>query len=169
MNGSNVHGTESATTLSPLSKLANSLRQAYVESQRCQIINTARNILLNTDYHNTTCVGHAVKDPAEPGSLDSLNDDPQSAFLLHECSVSVVAQEILQLCRRTLDAATDEEAAITIDTLPPSLYRASREVLDLFRAIIPTRHGKEISSIPRMAAVFHNDCVYLAHEASFLG
>ena len=168
MNGSNVDGMD-ATTLSPLSKLANSLCQAYVETQRCQIINAGRNILLNTDYHNTTCVGHRVKDPSEPGSLDSLNDDPRSAFLFQECSVSVVAQEILQLCRRTLDNASDEEAATTMDTLPPSLYRASREVLDLFRAIIPTRHGKEIASIPRLAAILHNDCVYLAHEASFLG
>ncbi len=162
-----VEGTDTSTP--PLSKLAKSLCQAYVENQRCQIINTGRNILLNTDYHNTSRVGHSVKDPAQPGSLDSLSDDPQSAFLFHECSVSVVAQEILSLCRKTLDDASDHDAATTIDTLPPSLYRASREVLDLFRAIIPTRYGKEIASIPRFAAVLHNDCAYLAHEASFLG
>jgi len=169
MNGSHVvHGTD-ATTISSLSKLAKSLCQTYVETQRCQIINTGRNILLNTDYHNTSRVGHNAKDPAEPGSLDSLNDDPQSAFLFNECSVSLVAQEILSLCRKTLDDASDHDAATTIDNLPPSLYRASREVLDLFRAIIPTRFGKEIASIPRFAAVLHNDCVYLAHEASFLG
>lgn len=162
-----VEGTDNST--SPLSKLAKSVCQAYVENHRCQIINTGRNILLNTDYHNTSRVGHSVKDPAQPGSLDSLSDDPQSAFLFHECSVSVVAQEILSLCRKTLDDASDHDAATTIDTLPPSLYRASREVLDLFRAIIPTRYGKEIASIPRFAAVLHNDCAYLAHEASFLG
>ena len=171
MNGSSIHGADSpiVNTDSPLSKLANSLCQAYVSAQRCQIINTGRNILINTDYHNTTCVGHRVKDPAQPGTLESLNDDPHSIFLFHECSVSVTAQEILQLCRKTLDAASNQEAATIIDVLPPSLYRASRELLDLFRAIIPTLHGKEISSIPRMAAVLHNDCVYLAHEASFLG
>jgi len=169
MNGRNVHGTDAAPTRSPLSKLASSLCQTYVESQRCQIINTGREILLNTDYHNTNCVGHKVKDLTEMGSLESLNDDPQTAFLFHECSVSVVALEIMQLCRKTLDAASDQEAAIIIDTLAPSLYRASRDILDLFRAIIPTLHGKEIATIPRMAAILHNDCVYLAHEASFIG
>jgi len=169
MNGSHVVDGTDATTISSLSKLAKSLCQTYVETQRCQIINTGRDILLNTDYHNTSRVGHIVKDPAEPGTLDSLNDDPQSAFLFNECSVSLVAQEILSLCRKTLDDASDHDAATTIDNLPPSLYRASREVLDLFRAIIPTRYGKEIASIPRFAAVLHNDCVYLAHEASFLG
>mmetsp|Transcript_14818 Transcript_14818/g.22892 ORF Transcript_14818/g.22892 Transcript_14818/m.22892 type:complete len:409 (+) Transcript_14818:2-1228(+) len=166
MNG-HVEGLNIST--SPLSKLAKSLCLAYVENQRCQIINTGRNILLNTDYHNTSRVGHSVKDPAQPGTLESLSDEPQAAFLFHECSVSVVAQEILSLCRKTLDDASDHDAATTIDTLPPSLYRASREILDLFRAIIPTRYGKEIASIPRFAAVLHNDCTYLAHETSLLG
>ena len=83
---------------------------------------------------------------------ESLNDDPQSAVLLQECSVSVVAQEILRLCHRTLDDASDHDAEVTIDTFPSSMYRAAREVLDLFRAIIPTRYGKEIASIPRFAA-----------------
>jgi centromere/kinetochore protein ZW10 len=49
------------------------------------------------------------------------------------------------------------------------LYRASRELLDLFRAIIPTVHASEVGSIPRVAAVLHNDCVYLAHESGLLG
>lgn len=167
LNGSNVDGLD--TVASPLSKSARSVCQAYVETQRCQIINTGRSILLNTDYHNTSRVGHIVKDPAEPGSLESLNDDPQSAFLFQDCSVSVVAQEVLRLCRQTLDNASDDDDAATIDTFPSSMYRASREVLDLFRAIIPTRYGKEIASIPRFAAVLHNDCVFLAHSCAFLG
>ena len=169
LNGNSGDSPPIGSAPLPLSKLASSLSQAYVEAQRCQIINAGRNILFNTDYHNTTSVGHTVKDPAQPGTLESLSDDPHSVFLFHKCSVSVVAQEILQLCRKTLDDASNEEAATIIDTLPSSLYRASREVLDLFRAIIPTRHGKEIASLPRIAAVLHNDCVYLAHETSFLG
>jgi hypothetical protein len=169
LNGNNGDSLPIDSAPLPLSKLASSLSQAYVEAQRCQIINAGRNILFNTDYHNTTYVGHTVKDPAQPGTLESLSDDPHSVFLFHKCSVSVVAQEILQLCRKTLDDASNEEAATIIDTLPSSLYRASREVLDLFRAIIPTRHGKEIASLPRIAAILHNDCVYLAHETSFLG
>ena len=153
---------------SPLSKLANSLCQSYVSAQRCQILNTARKILLNSDYCNTSRVGQIIKDRSEPGTLESLNDDPHSAFHFEECSVSVVAQEIMQLCWKTLDDAADHDAATNFDSLPPSLYRASREVLDLFRAIVPTHYGKETVS-PRFAAVLHNDCVYFAHEACFLG
>mmetsp|Transcript_30414 Transcript_30414/g.58084 ORF Transcript_30414/g.58084 Transcript_30414/m.58084 type:complete len:1179 (-) Transcript_30414:121-3657(-) len=154
---------------SPLSELAHSLLQSYMEKQRSSILNNGRSILLSTDYHNSVQVGTPVPDPAELGSLESIDEDPLLAFDLHQCSVSTTAQQILQLCRSTLDKATDNEAAEMLDDLRPMLYRASRELLDLFRAIIPTMYASEVASIPRMAAILHNDCVYLAHEVSLLG
>jgi centromere/kinetochore protein ZW10 len=77
----------------------------------------------------------------------------------------------MELCRESLDDAANPEVASDYvdDALPPTLYRASRELMDLFRAIIPTAHAREIGTIPRVAAVLHNDCVYLAHECSLLG
>jgi hypothetical protein len=50
-----------------------------------------------------------------------------------------------------------------------SLYRGARESLDLYRAIIPSIHQKELCSLPRMAAICHNDCVFLAHKSTTLG
>jgi len=159
--------------LSPLSELANSLGQAYVEGQRVYILNQGRSILLNTDYHNTCQVGTFVPEVNEPGSLSSLDDDPlKILFAFHQCAISTTALSIMELCRKTMDDATDHELAsseFVEDSLPPMLYRVSRELMDLFRAIIPTRHASEIASIPRMAAVLHNDCVYFAHEAALLG
>ena len=155
--------------LSPLSEFAHSLPQAYIENKRSHILNHGRSILLTTDYHNTVQVGTFVPDPSEPGTLQSLDDDPLSAFIFHQCSISTTAQRILQLCRKTLDEATHPEAGKVLDALPPMLYRAARDLLDLFRAIIPTLYANEVGSIPRMAAVLHNDCVFLAHEASLLG
>ncbi|KAL7465659.1 hypothetical protein ACHAXS_005977 [Conticribra weissflogii] len=153
----------------PLSEMAHSLFQSYVEKQRSSILNTGRSILLSTDYHNSVQVGTPVPDPAELGTLESLDEDPLLAFVLHQCSISTTAQQILQLCRSTLDKATNNEVADILDELPPMLYRASREILDLFRAVIPTLYASEVASIPRMAAILHNDCVYLAHEVSLLG
>ena len=158
--------------LSPLSELANSLRQAYVEGQRSLILNEGRSILLNTDYHNTVQVGTYVPEPSDAGTLASLDDDPlQALFAFHRCSISTTAQQILTLCRKTMDDASNPNVASDLvdDALPPMLFRAARELLDLFRAIVPTSHASEIGNIPRMAAVLHNDCVYLAHESSLLG
>jgi len=176
------------TILSPLSQLAHSLRQAYVESQRSHILNLGRSILLTTDYHNTLREGTFVSDLAgcDDGTdnngatpLASLDKDRLSElFAFHECSISTTAKQILDLCRETLDDATDymndnnheqDHGVDQLDSLPPMLYRTSRELLDLFRAIVPTLHASEVGSIPRTAAVLHNDCVFLAHEALLLG
>ena len=158
-------------TFSQLSELALSLRQAYVEDQRSQVLLRGRSILLDTDYHNTITVGTFVPEPSDPGTLASLDDDPLLAFALHRCSISTTAHRIMELCRETLDDATNPNVASDVvdDALPPMLYRASRELLDLFRAIVPAMQERETSSIPRVAAVLHNDCVYLAHESSLLG
>ena len=160
--------------LSPLSELVVSLRQAYTEGQRSQVLIRGRSILLETDYHNTVQVGIDVPEPSDPGTLAYIDDDPLKTFAFHKCSISITAQRIMELCRSTLDDATTpivvggSDLGVD-DTFSPMLYRASRELLDLFRAIIPTVHAREVGSIPRIAAVLHNDCVYLAHESGLLG
>ena len=163
------HNNTNTAVRSSLSEIADLFPQAYSESQRSQILNQGRNILVNTDYHNSVQVGKFVPPPAEPGTPEHLDEDPLAAFFFQRCSISTTAQKTLELVRQTLDQATQPSMAKELDALPPMLYRASRELLDLFRAMIPTLYASEISSIPRMAAILHNDCVYLAHEASLLG
>ena len=131
--------------------------------------------------HNTIRAGTFVPDDdgrpdGDGGGTDpigSLNADRTTAlFAFHECSVSATAQRILDLCRATLDDAVDAAAARgpdRLDSLPPMLYRTTRELLDLFRAVVPAARAGKVESIPRVAAVLHNDCVYLAHESSLLG
>ena len=48
------------------------------------------------------------------------------------------------------------------------LYQCARDCLDLFIAIIPVRFGSVIETVPRMGAVFYNDCSYLAHNCTLL-
>jgi centromere/kinetochore protein ZW10 len=154
---------------SSMSEIAYAFLQAYSESQRSQILNNGRSILVNTDYHNAVQVGKFVPPTSEKGTLDHLNEDSLNAFAFQQCSISITAQKTLELVRQTLDEAIRPEMARELDALPPMLYRASREVFDLFRAMVPTLYAGEIGTIPRMAAILHNDCVFLAHEASLLG
>jgi hypothetical protein len=160
---------ENVLVRSSLSEIAHSFLQTYSEHQRSKILRRARTILDNTDYHNSVQVGKFVPPPSEPGTLEHLDEDPLDAFVFHQCSISITAQKTLELVRQTLDEAIQPEMSQELDALAPMLYRASREVLDLFRAVVPTLYASEIGSIPRMAAILHNDCVFLAHEASLLG
>ena len=123
-------------------------------------------------------------------SRDILRDG-LAVFQLPCCNVSSTALESMKLCRAVLDEAVEVAAALTKDekevqeveestanppvaevalsTLPAVLYQSAREVLDLFRAMVPVLYGYEIQNVPRTAAVFHNDCVYLAHHCLTLG
>lgn len=133
--------------------------QNYVEHRRCVLLNQARDILRNHDYHNTISVGVDEEQSGE--------DPTMAIFLLHRSSVSEVASQIMALLRQTMKESVQMPA--TPPTLRPTLYKTSREMLSLFRAIIPASHGHEVATVPRTAAVLHNDCIYFAHHCLTLG
>jgi centromere/kinetochore protein ZW10 len=141
----------------------------YVDNRRCVVLNEARDVLIRNDYHNTVVVGVEVakKDVALMGV-----DDGMSVFQLHKSSISETSYKIMTLVRKTMDEAvtqTSHEEESPLSLLAPTLYRTAREILSLFRAIIPASHGSEVAHVPRTAAVLHNDCVYLAHNCLTLG
>lgn len=152
-----------------LSDFVSNLERNYVEKRRVTILAEARRLLLDTDYHNTVTVGVDVS-----GDKDELlgDDDGLAIFQLHKSAISETASKLMTLCRRTMDEAIAphiEFPESPLALLPPTLYRASREVLDLFRAIIPATIGDEVATVPRTAAVLHNDSVFLAHHCLTLG
>jgi centromere/kinetochore protein ZW10 len=158
----------SAPAETRLAKFISSFEQNYIDKRRCVILNQARDLLMQNDYHNTVQVGVEVEEDLS----DIGKRDRTAAFKLHKASVSVTSSELIKLCRKTMDEAVQQQvlsAESALAVLSASLYRASRETLDLFRAIIPTAHGYIIKNLPRTAAVFHNDCVFLAHHCLTLG
>lgn len=156
---------------SPLAELASNISQKYVEKRRSTLLNQARTILLHNDYHNTIETGEQINKEASRFADGTTEVDPMAVFQLHKCAVSQTSTLIMALTRQTMDEATapiprgDEH----LNLLPPTLYRTAREILDLFRAIIPTVFENEVGNVPRTAAVLHNDCVYFAHHCLTLG
>lgn len=145
----------------------------YCDKVRMHILARGRKILLEGDYHNAKKVGtnlHDMKQEETPEYLDKIGVEKQdmSIFIFEECGISQVASELMDLCIQTMDLAVESRTAVH-KLLPPTLYRATRELLDLYHAIIPTVHGDEIESIPRVAALFHNDCCFLAHRLLTFG
>ena len=153
-----------------LVEFCKSFEEKYVDNRRCIILNEARDVLVDNDYHNTVVVGvdPGRKDTEVPGLIDGMD-----IFLLHKSSVSDTSSKIIALVRKAMDEAVAQPANQKENTplslLAPTLYRTAREILTMFRAIIPASHGSEIAHVPRTAAVLHNDCVYLAHHCLTLG
>jgi hypothetical protein len=146
-----------------LIKFCQEFEQNYVEHRRCVLLNQARDILRNHDYHNTISVGVDEDEQQADG------EDPSMAiFLLHTSSVSEVASQLMALLRQTMTESV-QMPATPAPTLRPTLYKTAREMLSLFRAIIPASHGHEVATVPRTAAVLHNDCIFFAHHCLTLG
>jgi hypothetical protein len=163
------HGTR-------LEAFSSNFEQKYIDNRRATILNEARDLLLKNDYHNTVIAGVDVNQKKEKEELLKGMDDGMSVFELHKSSISDTASKLVALCRRTMDEAVEHAVARNVEDkdtplalLAPTLYRAARESLDLFRAIIPATHGSEVASVPRTAAVFHNDCVFFQYHCLRLG
>jgi len=153
-----------------LTTFVSSFEQKYVDNRRRLILNEARLLLMNNDYHNTIQVGVDVHQDKERERLGL--PDGMAVFKLHKSSISDTASKLMDLCRKTMDEAVEQQTApknSPLSLLPANLYRSARETLDLFRAIIPVTHGNEIKNVPRTAAVFHNDGVFFAHHCLTLG
>lgn len=173
--GQALSSPSSPIILSPLSDFASNYERRFGEKRRTTILSEGRDILLKSDYHNTTTVGVDIPtkpDPADAPLEFDERDDGMSIFALHKCSVSQVASNLMALCRKTMDEAVDPRSCSALAAkvvLPQQLYRTARELLDLYRAIIPAAHGNEIASVPRTAGILHNDCVFFAHNCLTLG
>lgn len=147
--------------------------QKYNEKVRANILFRGRKLLIDGDYHNSIKVGinaYKQREASKPKYLQSLGleETNMSIFQFEECHISKVASDLMNLCTETMERAVSVSTS-SHKLLPPILYRSTRELFDLYRATIPAVHGGDISSIPRTAAVFHNDCAYFAHRLLTLG
>lgn len=81
-----------------------------------------------------------------------------------QCQISLASCRVLKLMHEVLQQATRNCSPRLVHVL----YHSARDCLELFIAIIPIRFAEIIRSSPRMAAVFFNDCNYIAHNCTII-
>ncbi|XP_063042447.1 centromere/kinetochore protein zw10 homolog isoform X2 [Engraulis encrasicolus] len=83
---------------------------------------------------------------------------------LPACQISRPAQQILELAVNTLAEASDRSNTSAIQIL-----YAVRNIFQLFCNVVPTYHEESLLKLPQLAAIHHNDCMFLAHHLITLG
>nr|XP_042894527.1 centromere/kinetochore protein zw10 homolog [Parasteatoda tepidariorum] len=73
-------------------------------------------------------------------------------------------KELVMLLYEVKDEAKNIDSIYT-----PKLYYTSRGICELYCSVVPICHKEEIANIPQQTAIFHNNCMYLAHNLSLLG
>ena len=104
----------------------------------------------------------AKKSPAPSAEVD-LN---ALTFAFPQCTISESVKEFVELLYSTLEECCNTTAN---PSTAVQLFYATRNMVELFRAVLPSFHRSTIAELPRIAVVQHNNCMFLAHHLITLG
>jgi hypothetical protein len=170
----------------PLSAYLADLPTIFADLRRREILKSARELVLS-DYHNTMmATGDALQD--ELSSAGDIGDpraalDQSVSFAMQRlrfdpCQTSLAACRLLKLVHdvmRQASAGCSSSGVSAAGAAPSSsaqiahaLFQSARDCLELFMAIVPMQFADVIDSVPRMGAVFYNDCIYIAHNCTLI-
>jgi len=154
------------------------------QKRRASLLFSARNLILSDYFSSLTassaeaqlCNGDALY--ADLMSTTSkANAYSEGLFKLEPMRVTTCAQEIVNLAVTAMNEAArashdrlevEENRGVQLATV---LYETARDIFELFRVLVPMRYADELKSplSPRVALLYHNDCLYMSHHLVLLG
>ncbi|XP_016921068.1 centromere/kinetochore protein zw10 homolog isoform X1 [Apis cerana] len=151
-----------------LSEYTKDIDKLFIKKICQDLLAKARNIM-KKDLHDSI-----IYEPQEPleflEDIDDYNEIKvnkkinDNTFQLPKCQISKNAKEILDLARNILD-----EACCSSDTCAIQLFYTCRNFFEMYAGLVPEHHRKFLETIPQQVAIFHNNCMYLAHHLLTLG
>ncbi|KAF5921175.1 hypothetical protein HPG69_018575 [Diceros bicornis minor] len=160
---------------------------SHFANKKCQdVIVTARN-LMTSEIHNTVKITPDSKisvphlpSPDEDNkpevqkmpttqydevmNLEPENTLDQHSFSLPTCRISESVKKLMELAYQTL-----LEATTSSDQCAVQLFYSVRNIFHLFHDVVPTYHKENLQKLPQLAAIHHNNCMYIAHHLLTLG
>ncbi|XP_065844545.1 centromere/kinetochore protein zw10 homolog [Oscarella lobularis] len=156
-----------------LSEYATEIRSQY-GNKKCQdALSRARDILMSADHSviNTdeeSSLGEllplerTVVSGSLPPGLDESVLNPKS-FQFPACQISEWVKNFMDFVYETLMEATESAGEVAMN-----LFASVRNMIDLFYYLAPNQH-KKTQDVPQLAAIFHNNCLYVSHHLKTLG
>ncbi|XP_028548312.1 centromere/kinetochore protein zw10 homolog isoform X3 [Dendrobium catenatum] len=146
-----------------LSHFIHNVEVHFASKKKNEILAKARKILLQfCSLEATSKSGMLFDDAYEVTSVHAAD----LLFQPEKCFVSSALCQVIQLVHETL-----KDACLSSARVAKELYHASRDVLLLYKAIIPmkvfrqtTRLAKQLHNVSQQAVIVHNDCYYLSQE-----
>ncbi|TPX72350.1 hypothetical protein SpCBS45565_g00434 [Spizellomyces sp. 'palustris'] len=145
----------------------------FANKKHLKLIQAAREIIMKTDYSTVMLaeskplpLSTLISLPEAETNMESIaiGDEIEDLFSFPSCAISTKAQQLLQLAITTLS-----DAAKLTPYCAERMVLSTRDMFDLFRAMVPVYDGSKLDTIPQLSMVFYNDCMYLAHECMTLG
>ena len=138
-----------------LTSYVSKLQVHYVKKRRAVLLSCARDAL--TDHSNrldTATVG------AEHANVDGSESKQSDFFSLPAMKITTGAKRVIELAHEAFDEATRSAPDVAY-----VLYQTSRDIVALLRILTPSDlQGGSGNLSARASSLFHNDCIYAAHE-----
>lgn len=171
-------GVRAEGSVASMSEYSDDVNVHFVSQKVQDMLAKARSILMQP-LHDTVTVSKVnpltkLQDilPLPPSSssdspsegLDEL-DIASLTFAFPKCAISRSVQEFVDHLYQTL-----EECALSSGPVAATQFlNLARNMVDLFCGVLFSHHHRAISDLPRVAALQHNNCAYLAHHLLTLG
>ncbi|OWK55717.1 Centromere/kinetochore protein zw10 [Lonchura striata] len=160
---------------------------SHFANKKCQDVIMAARSLMTSEIHNTVKISPdssvALPELPDPGSGDQVevarvcrllpsgtgsvgSESRLSPFTLclPSCRISCSVQQLVQLAYHTL-----LEATASTDLCCVQLFDCVRNIFQLFCEVVPTYHRENLQKLPQLAAIHHNNCMYIGHHLLTLG
>ncbi|XP_005579735.2 centromere/kinetochore protein zw10 homolog isoform X1 [Macaca thibetana thibetana] len=160
---------------------------SHFANKKCQDVIVAARNLMTSEIHNTVKIIPDSKinvpelpTPDEDNKLEVqkvsntqynevVNLEPentldQHSFSLPTCRISESVKKLMELAYQTL-----LEATTSSDQCAVQLFYSVRNIFHLFHDVVPTYHKENLQKLPQLAAIHHNNCMYIAHHLLTLG
>ncbi|KFP81419.1 PREDICTED: centromere/kinetochore protein zw10 homolog, partial [Acanthisitta chloris] len=160
---------------------------SHFANKKCQDVVVAARNLMTSEIHNTvkitpdSCVTLPKLPDPKAGDHLTVQKPPnllhsgtvnlgsegrlsQHTFSLPTCRISSSVEQLMELAYQTLS-----EATASMDQCCVQLFYSVRNIFQLFYDVVPTYHKESLQKFPQLAAIHHNNCMYIAHHLLTLG
>ncbi|XP_062289187.1 centromere/kinetochore protein zw10 homolog [Scomber scombrus] len=154
----------------------------HFASKKCKDVIVAARKLMTSKMHNTVKITPdsklrlpklpapasvvKVKQETTKDEATMENAKQLSAWSLRlpACRISESVQQLMELALNTLCEAVGSSTQCALQ-----LFFTVRNMFQLFYDVVPTYHKENLLKFPHLAAIQHNNCMYLAHHLLTLG
>ncbi|KAK5611162.1 hypothetical protein CRENBAI_020943 [Crenichthys baileyi] len=154
----------------------------HFASKKCRDVIVAARKLMTSKMHNTVKISPESKlrlpklpPPSsevktkqevvkEEVSMENSKQLSACSLRLPACRISESVQQLMELAVNTLCEAVGSSTQCALQ-----LFFTVRNIFQLFYDVVPTYHKENLLKFPHLAAVQHNNCMYLAHHLLTLG
>uniref|UniRef100_W5KEC2 Centromere/kinetochore protein zw10 homolog n=1 Tax=Astyanax mexicanus TaxID=7994 RepID=W5KEC2_ASTMX len=158
----------------------------HFASKKCQDVIVAARKLMTSEMHNTIKISpdYKLALPKLPNPSRGSKEKQEGKRITHYdqqilenekqlsprtlclpvCRISESVQQLMELAIKTLSEAVGSSPQCAVQ-----LFYTTRNIFHLFYDVVPTYHKDNLLKFPHLAAIQHNNCMFLAHHLLTLG